>query len=233
MKRSIGFLVVLLVLAGYSLIATGQTTGDEIFCSGFESGDDGSCLSATTLSEGFDDIGTLAANGWILVNHSAPVGSSNWFQGSTEVFPSQTGADDAYIAANYNNTTDTGTISNWLITPLLTFGPDTKLSFWTRVKDNPALFADRLEIRLCVGATCTNVGSSSSDVKDFATLLASINPSLTPTGYPATWTEYTFDASNGLPTSGHGRIAFRYYVTNAGQGGANGNYIGIDSVSIN
>jgi hypothetical protein len=35
-----------------------------------------------------------------------------------------------------------------------------------------------------------------------------------------------------MPTSGSGRVGFRYFVTNGGPSGTNGNFIGIDSLNI-
>src|SRR6185503_17575667 len=69
------------------------------------------------LSEGFVDITTLAGAGWVQTNHSTVVGTTNWFQGNSDVFPAQAGAPTSYIGANFNNTTGTNTISNWLLTP--------------------------------------------------------------------------------------------------------------------
>ena len=77
--------------------------------------------------------------------------------------------------------------------------------------------------------TSTDVGSSSTDVVDFSILLLSINPELLQNVYPETWTEFVIGSVNA---GGTGRIAFRYFVTNAGPTGANSNYIGIDSLVI-
>jgi len=65
---------------------------------------------APILNEGFDDISNLP--GWVLINHSQPLGASNWFQGNNSVFPAFDGLPNAYIAANFNNTSGVGTISN-------------------------------------------------------------------------------------------------------------------------
>lgn len=37
---------------------------------------------AQAFTENFDDIATLAGNGWLLQNNSSPVGSLGWFQGT-------------------------------------------------------------------------------------------------------------------------------------------------------
>lgn len=82
------------------------------------------------LSENFNQVGALA--NWGQINNSSPVGQS-WFQGNPGVFASQSGPLDSYIAANYLSAAQgSGTIDNWLITPELTLGGPTHLSFFTR-----------------------------------------------------------------------------------------------------
>jgi len=184
----------------------------------------------TSFSEGFDDITTLVGNGWVLQNNSSPLGSTNWFQGTNVgiggPFDALDGASNAYIGANYNNTGSTGTISNWLVTPVLDFGAGANLTFYTR-KDTPDSYADRLEVRLNTVNSGADVGSTASSVGDFTTLELSINPNLVLNVYPTSWTQYTI---NSLPHNGQGRIAFRYFVTGAGFSGTNSDYIGIDRV---
>ena len=76
-------------------------------------------VNAQLLNEGFDDISTLTGNGWTILNESEPLGVISWFQGNNAVFPAYDGNTDDYIAVNFNSTAGTGTISNWLITPVL------------------------------------------------------------------------------------------------------------------
>lgn len=198
-----------------------------------------------SINEGFDNTASLGGSGWSLQNLSTPVGSTNWFQGDPSTFGSHDGAANAYIAADYKNTggdgeTSTGTINNWLITPELAFSAGATLTFWTRTiggasEGGPPAepqfalaaaaaaaseYPDRLEVRLSTAGASTAVG-------DFSTLKLSINPDLTQVDYPTEWTKYTV---TGLPSNGSGRIAFRYAVTDAGPGGSNSNYIGIDRV---
>ena len=185
---------------------------------------------AQAFTENFDDITSLAGNGWVMQNDSAPVGSTNWFQGNpvsaAGPFDSYNGAANAYIGANYNNTGNTGTISNWLMQPNRTLRNGDVLTFYTR-KVAPDNYADRLEVRLSTNGASTNAGSGTS-VGDFTTLLLSINPNLTLGVYPTTWTQYNITMS-GLPAPTSGRMAFRYFVTGAGLSGSNSDYIGIDN----
>lgn len=180
------------------------------------------------LSEGFDNIATLPGSGWALVNNSAPLGTTEWFQGNTGVFDSQAGAEDAYIAANFNNAAFGGNISDWLITPMLTLLDGDQLSFYTRTEES-SLFADSLEVRLSLNGASTNVGSTDSSVGDFTTLLLTINPTLNGSGYPQAWTQYTVTLS-GLSGPATGRFAFRYDVPDTS---VNADYIGIDTVTVN
>ena len=182
----------------------------------------------SSLNEGFNNISALSAGGWVLANQSAPLGTTGWFQGSAaEVFAAHDGAPASYIAANYQNTGPTGTISNWLLTPHLQFGVGATLTFWTRKPRGATDYPDRLEVRLSSAGASIDTGSGATGVGDFSTLALSINPTLAVGGYPYVWTQYTV---SGLPINGTGRLAFRYHVTGAGTNGANSDYIGLDRV---
>lgn len=189
----------------------------------------GASASAATLSEGFD---VVVPAGWTAKNNSSPLGTSGWFQGNSGVFPAQDGGASSYAGANYNSTAGAGTISNWLIAPTLSFNNGDVVSFWTRTAGTdalPPLFPDGLELRFSnVGGT--DVGSLSTDVGTFA-LLLSVNPTLTTTGYPYVWTQYT-STITGLSGPTDGAIALRYFVTNGGPLGDNSSYIGIDTLTI-
>jgi hypothetical protein len=180
--------------------------------------------------EGFGDIALLPGRGWSVVNQSNPAGGTSWFQGNASEFSAHQGATDAYIAANYNSVAGAGTISDWLIMPQFVFANGDSLTFYTRTVGTPA-YADRLQVRLSQNGYSTDAGSSENSVGDFTTLLLDINPTLTSSGYPSDWAEYTVVLS-GLSGDVPGRLAFRYFVTNGGPDGDNGNYIGIDSVKF-
>ena len=187
--------------------------------------------SAQQVTEAFD---SGVPGTWLTVNNSSPLGTTGWFAGNSGVFTAQAGA--GYVAANFNNTTDGGTISDWLISPQLTNLQNGEvLSFYTRTEAG-SNFPDLLEVRLCVGDTtvCSNVGSTAASVGNFTTLLQTINPTLAVGSYPTTWTSYNMTLS-GLPVGVNpGRFAFRYAVPNAGPGptAVNSDYIGIDTVGL-
>jgi hypothetical protein len=181
--------------------------------------------AAPLVSEGFDNIGTLAANGWALINNSTPGGTTNWFQGVGGIFTAQSGAASSYIASNFNAAGTPGNVSNWLILPEILLNGGAELTFWTR--QDVGAIADRLEVRWSGNGASTNVGANDTTVGDFTTLLLTINPTLDPVGYPMGWTKFSVI----LPNMGavDGRLAFRYFVTDNVN---NANYIGIDTVSV-
>ncbi|WP_318596148.1 choice-of-anchor J domain-containing protein [Conexibacter stalactiti] len=188
------------------------------------------------LSEDFDPVVApgqqYAPAGWSRANLSSPLGVNGWFQGNPPSnlgpFAAHQGADSAYIAANFHSTTGgPGTISNWLITPQLTLSDGDELSFYTRAAGVPRIYPDRLELRTAPNGSCSP-GSTADGVGDFTTLLLTINPTLSTSGYPFTWTQYSV-VVRGLSAPVNGCVAFRYHVTNAGTNGANSDYIGIDT----
>ncbi|MDO8896765.1 MAG: M6 family metalloprotease domain-containing protein, partial [Bacteroidales bacterium] len=174
-------------------------------------------MPGASYTENFDDITTLPSSGWALINKSSPAGTISWFQGSGTIFPAQSGAATSYIGANYNSTSGTGTISNWLISPVTAFQNGHSFSFWTRTT-TASSWPDRLEVRLSSNGSSTNVGTLATDVGDFSTLIFSVNPTLVTGGYPETWTQYTVTLS-GITGTINGRIGFRYFVTNGGPSG--------------
>ena len=183
-----------------------------------------------TLDEGFEDVPgltDLSGPRWHVQNNSDPLGSTGWFQGDTARFDAQAGSNNSYIAADFRNVQSNGTISNWLISPALAFTTGNTISFWTR---SGGIFPDRLEVRMSKHIGLPDVGTTSDSVGDFTELILELNPTLTANGYPTVWTEIPLTVPASM-VGESGRIAFRYYVTEAGSGGSNGDYIGIDSFS--
>jgi hypothetical protein len=161
------------------------------------------------LNEGFDDVAGLS--GWTQVNHSIPAGNA-WFQGNPGLFPAQSGAPDAYAAVNFLSAQNgSGSVDNWLITPVLNLSGTTVLSFTTRHDALPG-FNDLLEVRYAAG--------TGTDMADFTTLLTTVGGTA---GYPTDWQQFTATVTN----NGNGRFAFRYL----GQADTL-NYVGLDSVSV-
>ncbi len=167
--------------------------------------------AAPVLSENFDDIATLTGKGWVQNNQSAPTGSTNWFQGNPAVFAAASGAPNSYIAANFNNARAGGSISNWLLTPTVGITSRQTLDFSLRLLGEG--FLDTVEVYL-------STNGASTVLSDF--VLLQTYSSLDDTG----WTNESVSVSG----SGSGRFAFRYLVDNTN---LDGNYIGIDSVTVN
>jgi Big-like domain-containing protein len=187
---------------------------------------------SSSLSEGFDDISTLDASGWFMQSNSDYTGS--WYQGNTGTsgttgypgfqFDAQSGAANSYIATDYGPGVG-AMVSNWLVTPPLTLQAGATFSFYTRAVGG--IWPDRLQVRLSLNGTSTNVGSTATDVGDFTTLVEDINPSYTRDGYPQSWTQYTITiATADVSTPTLGRIAFQYFLPNNNDYGT---YIGIDT----
>ena len=184
------------------------------------------------FGEGFENIGILSDRGWVQRNNSSPTGATGWFQG-TDRFAAHEGPEDSYIAANFNNAGGAGTISNWLMTPEMTLLNGTRIRFWTRTTAPPPgqePFPDRLEVRLSTSGAGSDVGGTATSVGSFTTELLTINPDLSEQ-YPVVWTQYEIELDN-ITEPASGRIGFRYYVTDSGPFGDNGNFIGIDTFSV-
>lgn len=175
--------------------------------------------AAPLLNEGFDDVTTLAAKGWIQTNNSAPP-ATGWFQGNPAIFNAASGAPNSYIAANYTSAGPGGTVSNWLITPVLALNNGETLDFALHLLGDD--FLDIVQVYLSVSGASANVGSTTISTGDFA-LLQSFQ-SAVDTG----WTPQSI-ALSGLAGPATGRFAFRYVVANNDTAG---NYVGIDSVRI-
>ena len=160
------------------------------------------------LSTGFDDIGDLP--GWQFVNLSIPAGTS-WFQGNAGIFPSQAGAADAYVAANFLSAAGgAGSIDNWMITPQLSLPGAATLTFFTRGAATPG-FSDTLEVRYSTGGDA---------IGDFSHLLLTVGGA---SAYPSGWQQYSVTADPGATV----RFAFRY----TGSAGS-ADYVGVDTVVI-
>ncbi|WP_347922799.1 choice-of-anchor J domain-containing protein [Pontimicrobium sp. SW4] len=182
------------------------------------------------LTENFNDITSLSGAGWSFLNLSSQPGTTNWFQGIGNIFPAYAGANSSYIAANFQNHANNGTISNWMILPVTTVNNGDQINFFTRgpVGSN---YPDRLQVRMSIDGGSSTNPTNSSDLGSYTTLLLDINPTLAIGGYPEAWTEQLINIS-GLASTTDVRIAFRYFANDAGPNGANSNYIGIDEIEV-
>jgi hypothetical protein len=184
----------------------------------------------TVLTENFDSLASMVSNGWLVVNHSQPVGGTSWYQGDGGIFPAHDGAANSFVMADFMNTGATGTISTWLITPEIPLDVDVLVSFYSRQLANN--WADRMQVRMSTAGSSADVGATSADTGVFTELLLDINAAQTASGYPATWTR--FEVNTGAHSFGTtGRLAFRYYLTGAGScTSCTGYYMGVDSLDV-
>lgn len=184
------------------------------------------------LSESFDAAALPV--GWSENNLSSPIGTgpfSVWWQGTVGgvLLPPPFGSD--FRGCAFLSGSGLSTLSNWLISPVVTTQVGDVLTFWTN--GAPPGFPDRLQVRWSNNGSSTNVGATATSVGDFSNLWMDINPTYSLTGYPSTWTRITIPITGAGPfVAGTGRLAFRYFVENGGPAGANSNFIGIDSVRI-
>jgi hypothetical protein len=129
-----------------------------------------------------------------------------------------------------------GTINGLVISPLLELRNGAEISFFTRsvtvsnLIPTPLPYADNLQVLLSKLDPDLD-----PDAVTFDQPIFSINPDQIPTeqgGYPTNWTQYKLKV-DGLDQPTQGRIAFQYYVTDAGPGRPNGQLIGLDTFSYN
>jgi PEP-CTERM putative exosortase interaction domain len=163
------------------------------------------------INEGFNNVATLPASGWILANASTPLGSTGWFQGlpaASGFFDAQSGAANSYIAANFNNAAPGGTIANWLMSPSFTTEVAGSVTFWARAAQDEG-FADHLAFGL------SNGGSGFGDF--------TLGAAQTIGG---DWTQFTVNyTAHGAGATG--RFAIEY----VGLGDAS-NYVGVDTFAV-
>ena len=82
----------------------------------------------TLLTENFDVFPTT----WTFTNQSQPVGTTNWQQGTVSPFGGGfNGGATSYVRTNFNSVAAgmSGTISNWLISPVITLENGNVISF--------------------------------------------------------------------------------------------------------
>jgi len=184
-------------------------------------------VQAQSITEEFDNVPVIYQSGWEQQNRSEPLGPGTWKQDYGN-FDAYTGADSSSIVCSFESTDPegSGTISNWLFTPVLNMNDGDTLRFRT-ISFRNNVYPDRMEVRMSVAGASTDVGSSSLTTGDFDSLLFVINHGLGLTGYPMQWSEYTIPIDVETPNTA-GRIAFRYYVTDGGGEGTNSSAIGID-----
>jgi hypothetical protein len=215
-------------------------------------------LKDYSFAEDFDTVSVAVAKGWVIANNSKPIGTMSWMQGYFYVslyhgaVPGKFGGPvnyPAYGGFGANNPSFSGTdfvlttsecgsgvanCSNWLISPEVLMKDGDEINFYTRTFVNPAVGADRMQVRVNSVNSSADVGIDSNTVGGFTNVLLDINPTLLLEGdnsYPGEWRRYSVKVS-GMKVPQKSRIAFRYYVPNGGPLGPNGLGVGIDKFSF-
>ena len=205
-----------------------------------------------SFTEEFDTLSNAISKGWVISNNTKPIGTISWVQGFYFLslhheYDGKLGATNTPYIGGFGGvgasasgsdfvmtTADCGhgkaNCSNWLISPAVLMKNGDLISFYTRTVANPAVAADRLQVRVNTVNSSAEVGKDSSSIGNFTELLLDINPNylLENAGsYPGIWTKHTV-AVTGLPSARKSRIAFRYYVQDGGPAGTNSVAVGID-----
>lgn len=184
--------------------------------------------TADTLVQNFD-----TGTGWKQYNNSSPLDTGHWRIGGLFFAEPFNGPEGSLAESGYDAISGVGTLSSWLASPVLSgLTQGDTVSFYTR-RPSPFLdqpeHPDRLEVRISTSGSC-HPGTGPTSVGDFTTLLLSVNPTLVSGVYPAVWTQYQATLPPMTPSSGC--VAFRHFVTDAGVGGANGHYVGVDQLEV-
>jgi PEP-CTERM motif len=198
----------------------------------------------TSLSEGFNSVNTLSSAGWAFQNNSNPAPSvttptANWNQGvAGDPINAQAGTAASYIFAGFDSSPGdaggaNGQVSNWLLTPELDFSQGGTFTIYTRTfLGNQA--NERVDVRLSNAGAGTDVGTSTTSVGTFTTLLQTIGSLSTPFAYPGAlsvtniWQQFTFTIA---PGAGSGRIGFNYVGNDAGQNGSSSQFVAFDTAT--
>lgn len=163
------------------------------------------------LTEGFDNVATLVANGWLFQNDSTPTPGTPWFQGdNTSAFSAQSGAANSYIASNFLAAPSGGFIDNVLITPYFSLESTVTLTFWARA-DVVGGFSDSFAV---LAGTTVN-GNPETVTQVLADTVAL-----------GDWTQYTVVLAN-QGAGATGRFGFEYFGL-----ADSSNYFGIDTVTV-
>lgn len=158
-------------------------------------------VTGQSFVEEFDTASAALSRGWKFINASDPKGSNVWQQGGGPLpwfrpFSSH-GTYAGFIGADYTSTSaGQGTISNWVVSPVLTMQNGDKISFYTRglalfpgydtslntsvavyktTKPDTLDWANGMQLRISTNGESLNVGKGTS-VGDFVQTLVDINP---------------------------------------------------------
>ena len=201
----------------------------------------------SSFKEDFDTLLSAYNRGWRFVNRSKPIGPSQWQEGGVEftAYTSQS-TNQGYAYTDYESTgADTGTISNWLVSPVTYIKNGDTLIFYTRsltfrIGSDYTDYTNRLQVRINNNEDI--VAGYGIDPGDFTGLQLDINEGYQQyyqseidagipealLAYPHEWTRFQVIFS-GIDKPAKRRFAFRYFLEGGGPQGK-GSGVGIDHV---
>ena len=178
--------------------------------------------AATTLfldsMEGDNSVAGLTGRGYTTYfrGTGGPGLSPEWYQGDITAFTAFNGTDTSYVASDYNSVTGINNIDNWLVLPSLNVASGDIISFYARSPIG-STFPDTIRVMFnATGATLP---------EDISWVELGRFKAVTSGG----WGNYTYTAPAASAT---GVFAIRHAVVDAGPGGNNCNYVGIDQIEV-
>jgi hypothetical protein len=206
-------------------------------------------IPGNSFVEQFDTLTAAQNRGWVIKNRSIPIGPAIWSQSAFNTAYSSQATSNGCIFSNVSCCHDsiafTGTVSNWVISPVTTLQNNDHIIFYTKTTDGT--WGDRLQVCINIKDTSTECGRAddpgnfsiklldidslnvSNDAANIYSIPAPFYIYDPVNSYPTAWTR--FDAIvSGLSKPTQGRFAFRHYVPNGGDDGM-GIEILLDSIA--
>lgn len=170
--------------------------------------------------DGMNDTNSLLARGYKvyyrgtgLQNTSVPV----WFQGNPIIFSSFNGPANGYVGGIYQVVTGANNIDNWLVLPPNDVSLNDSIHFYQRTQFDPS-YPDSVRVMYSAAGDSVPEALSWVELGRFRANYSTDN-----------WKKVSYKAAaSGI----NARFAIRYSVVNSGPSGVNGNFIGIDALSL-
>ncbi|MBL8008272.1 MAG: choice-of-anchor J domain-containing protein [Ignavibacteria bacterium] len=170
--------------------------------------------------DGSNDTNSLKARGYLVYYRGTGFQNTNvstWFQGNPLVFGSFNGPTSGYVASYYQTATGANNIDNWLVLPKKNTNSNDSLIFYQRTQNDPQ-YPDSIRVMYSAAGDSVPEAGSWTELGRFRVHYST-----------NAWQRTGFRAG----ASGTGaRFAIRYSIVNSGPSGVNGNYIGIDALTI-
>ena len=168
--------------------------------------------------DGANDTTALKARGYkVYYRGEGPQGIEPiWFQGNSAVFPAFNGPPTGYVASNFNSAINNNDINNWLVLPKKTVATGDSIYFYSQSIFN-STYPDSLRVLYSAVGDSTPENLSWVELGRFKVNTAGV------------WERRGFRA----PSAGaNARYAIRYSMVDAGPGGSNSIYTGIDALTL-